>query len=369
VELLKEEKNLKKTPLYETHVDLGAKMVEFGDWLMPVRYESIKKEHKAVRNKAGVFDVSHMGELILEGSDVKDLLQYLMINDLNLLEPSKGQYSCMCYEDGTVIDDMVYYMLNPKKFRMIVNANNIQKDYEWINDHIGDRDVTVKNVSSDRCRLAFQGPKSDEYLNPITDINVEEIQRFYFKNCKINGMPIFMARTGYTGERGVEISFENVYCEDVWNSLIDSGEGVMPAGLGARDTLRLEACYSLYGHEISDEITPIEAGLSWLAKPKEGIAYIGKEVLEKQKKEGTNRIIVGLNLKDRGVIREGYELYKNDEKICYVTSGTFSPTLEETIGLALVKREFSEVGTALKIEIRGKLLNAEVVSTPFYRNI
>jgi aminomethyltransferase len=227
----------------------------------------------------------------------------------------------------------------------------------------------VFNVSSERCRLAFQGPKTDDYLNPITNVNVEEIQRFYFENCEIKGMPIFMARTGYTGERGVEISFENKYCEDVWNALLNSGEGIMPAGLGARDTLRLEACYSLYGHEINDEITPIEAGLSWLAKPKKDIDYIGKEVLEEQKSEGTECIIVGLNLKDRGIIREGFELFKDGNEIGFVTSGTYSPTLEKTIGLALVKREYKDVGTELQIEIRGKMLTAEVVSTPFYRSI
>ncbi|MEJ2279496.1 MAG: glycine cleavage system aminomethyltransferase GcvT [Candidatus Lokiarchaeota archaeon] len=360
---------IKKTPLYETHVDLGAKMVEFGEWLMPVRYESIKKEHNAVRNNAGIFDVSHMGEFILEGSDVKDLLQFLMINDLNLLEPSKGQYSCMCYENGTVVDDMVYYELTPEKFRMIVNANNIEKDYQWIIRHIGERDVKVTNVSKERSRLAFQGPNTDKYLNSIVDIDVKEIQRFYFKNCNLKGMPIFMARTGYTGERGVEISFESKYCEKVWNALLDSGEGVQPAGLGARDTLRLEACYSLYGHEISDKITPIEAGLNWLAKPKEGIDYMGKEVLMKQKDEGTERIIVGLNLNDRGIIRQGYKLYKDDIEIGYVTSGTYSPTLEKTIGLALINNKFSKVGTTLKIQIRDKLLTAEVVSIPFYRSI
>ena len=358
---------LKKTPFYNIHVNLGARMVDFAGFSMPVQYESIIKEHEAVRNKAGVFDVSHMGEFLLEGKDVISFLQYVMINDLKLLEPTKGQYSCMCYENGTVVDDLVYYEEEPERFRMIVNASNVEKDFQWLNEHIGNKDVKITNLSLERCRLAFQGPKSDEYLQPLVDVDLSSINRFYFAHTTLNGAPIFIARTGYTGERGFEISFDNKYAEKIWNDLIKIGAS--PAGLGARDSLRLEATYSLYGHEISDSITPIEAGLFWLVKPKDGIDYLGKETLLKQKSEGTDRIIVGLNLLDRGIIREHYKIFKNGNEIGYVTSGGYSPTLKKTIGLGLVEKQYSEVGTEFEIEIRNKFLRGKIVATPFYRNV
>ena len=358
---------LKKTPFYNIHVNLGARLVDFAGFSMPVQYESIIKEHEAVRNKAGVFDVSHMGEFLLEGKDVISFLQYVMINDLKLLEPTKGQYSCMCYENGTVVDDLVYYEEEPERFRMIVNASNVEKDFQWLNEHIGARDVKITNLSLERCRLAFQGPKSDEYLQPLVDVDLSSINRFYFAHTTLNGAPIFIARTGYTGERGFEISFDNKYAEKIWNDLTKTGAS--PAGLGARDSLRLEATYSLYGHEISDSITPIEAGLFWLVKPKEGIDYIGKETLLKQKSEGTDRIIVGLNLLDRGIIREHYKIFKNGNEIGFVTSGGYSPTLKKTIGLGLVEKQYSEVGTEFEIEIRNKFLRGKIVATPFYRNV
>ena len=358
---------LKRTPFYNFHVNLGARMVDFAGFSMPVQYESIIKEHEAVRNKAGVFDVSHMGEFLLEGKDVISFLQYVMINDLKLLEPTKGQYSCMCYENGSVVDDLVYYEEEPERFRMIVNASNVEKDFQWLNEHIGSKDVKITNLSLERCRLAFQGPKSDEYLQPLVDVDLSSINRFYFAHTTLNGAPIFIARTGYTGERGFEISFDNKYADKIWNDLI--GVGASPIGLGARDSLRLEATYSLYGHEISDSITPIEAGLFWLVKPKEGIDYIGKETLLKQKSEGTDRIIVGLNLLDRGIIREHYKIFKNNNEIGFVTSGGYSPTLKKTIGLGLVEKQYSEVGTEFEIEIRNKFLRGKIVATPFYRNV
>jgi aminomethyltransferase len=364
VDLIQE---LKKTPFYNIHMNLGARLVDFAGFSMPVQYESIIKEHEAVRNKAGVFDVSHMGEFLLEGKDVISLLQYVMINDLKLLEPTKGQYSCMCYENGTVVDDLVYYEEEPERFRMIVNASNVEKDFQWLNEHIGDKDVKITNLSLERCRLAFQGPKSDDYLQPLVDVDLSSINRFYFAHTTLNGAPIFIARTGYTGERGFEISFDNKYAEKIWNDLTKTGAS--PAGLGARDSLRLEATYSLYGHEINDSITPIEAGLFWLVKPKEGIDYIGKETLLKQKSEGTDRIIVGLNLLDRGIIREHYKIFIKGKEIGYVTSGGYSPTLKKTIGLGLVEKQFSEVGTEFEIEIRNKFLRGKIVATPFYRNV
>jgi aminomethyltransferase len=342
-------------------------MVEFSGFLMPVQYYSIIKEHNFVRSNAGIFDISHMGEFLLEGKDVIPFLQYIMINDLKLLEPSKGQYSIMCYENGTVIDDLVYYEETPEKFRMIVNAGNIEKDFIWLNEHISNRDVKIINLSEKRCRVAFQGPNADNLLQKLVNIDLSKLVRFYFSHCELNGVPIFIARTGYTGEKGFEISFDNQYAEKVWEDL--TRLGATPAGLGARDSLRLEACYSLYGHEINDKITPIEAGLSWLAKPKEGVDYIGKSVLLKQKSEGTKRILAGLTLTDKGIMRDNNKVYKDGEEIGYITSGGFSPTLNKSIGLGLISTKFSNIGTKVEIEIRNKMLKGEVVSIPFYRNI
>jgi len=357
----------KKTPLYGAHINLGAKMVDFSGFSMPVQYESIIREHNAVRTNVGIFDISHMGEFLLEGEDIFPFLQYVMINDLNLLEPSKGQYSCMCYENGTVVDDLVYYEETPQRFRMIVNASNIEKDFKWLNTHIRDWDVEITDLSNQRARIAFQGPKVDELLQTIVDTDLSKINRFYFRHCKLNNLPIFIARTGYTGEKGFELSMDNEHALTVWNSLMKLG--ATPAGLGARDSLRLEASYSLYGHEINDKITPIEAGLFWLVKPKEGIEYIGKDVLLKQKSKGTDRILVGLSLIDRGIIRQDYKIYKDRKEIGYVTSGGFSPTLQKTIGLGLIKTEFKEIDTEIQIKIRDKMVKGLVTSIPFFRNV
>lgn len=368
VDLLKEVNRVgKETPFHDIHIKLGARMVNFAGFSMPVQYESIIKEHEIVRSSAGLFDISHMGEFIIEGKDTVPFLQYIMINDLRLLENFKGQYSCMCYENGTVVDDLIYYQENPKLFRMIVNASNVDKDLQWLKEHMGKRDVKITDVSTKRCRLAMQGPNADEYLSPLVDVDLSKINRYCFVHCKINNVPVFLARTGYTGEKGFEISFENDYAKKIWNDLTNAG--AIPAGLGARDSLRLEACYSLYGHEISDSITPIEAGLGWIAKTKENIEYIGKNVLMHQKLEGTERTLVGLNLLDKGIIRKNYKIFKDKDEIGHVTSGGYSPTLKKTIGLALLKTQFSKVDTEVEIEIRTKLLKGKVVPTPFYRNV
>ncbi|MBD3254669.1 MAG: glycine cleavage system aminomethyltransferase GcvT [Candidatus Lokiarchaeota archaeon] len=359
--------DLKETPLCKTHVELGAQMTEFAGWKMPLKYESIISEHKYVRNEAGLFDISHMGEFEIIGSGAFDLLQYLMTNDLQALKPGKSQYSCICYENGTVVDDAIYYMESQEKFRIIVNASNTQKDFDWIQSHAKGFDVRLKDVTLKRSRIAFQGPKSEEYLTLFSETDLSEIGRFFFKHINLKNYPVIIARTGYTGEMGFELSFNNDYTLEIWKMLIDTR--ARPIGLGARDTLRLEACYSLYGHEISDQITPIEAGMPWVVKPKENVDFIGKKALLRQKKEGTERIIVGLTLKEPGIIRANYKIFKSNHQIGYVTSGGYSPTLDKTIGLGLVETVHSQIGTPLKIKIRNKLKEAEVVSTPFYRNI
>jgi aminomethyltransferase len=273
----------------------------------------------------------------------------------------------MCYENGTVVDDEIYYMENENKFRIIVNASNIDQDFRWLNEHTGEFNVKISDISKNRCRLAFQGPNSDKLLDPLVNTELSQLKRFYFTHCNLDQVPLFIARTGYTGESGFEISMDAQYSEIVWNKLLKTGAS--PVGLGARDTLRLEACYSLYGHEISDTITPIEANLGWTVKEKKGIDYIGKQVLLNQKKTGTSRTLVGLNLIDRGILRENYKIFKNGENVGYITSGGYSPTLKKTIGLALVRADLSSISNTLEVKIRDKLLNAIVVSTPFYRNV
>jgi len=362
-----DDQSIKKTPLYDHHIKLGVKMIEFGGWQMPVSYEGIISEHNQVRNDSGVFDISHMGEFLLEGEDVIDLLQYLMVNDLRLIEPLKGQYSCICYEDGTVVDDSIYYEEDSERFRMIINAANREKDFNWIKTHSTNFKVAIKDLTLERSRLAIQGPETNEYLNPLIDIDVSEIDRFHFRFCNFNDIPIFLANTGYTGEKGFELSTEKDYIEEIFGILLDAG--ISPIGLGARDTLRLEACYSLYGHEISENITPVEANIGWVVKEKDDIECIGKEPLLKQKREGTSRILVGLMLIDRGIMRENYNVYKQGEEIGYVTSGGYSPTLDKSIGLALIKTEYNEIDTEVEVEVRNKMKRAKIVPTPFYNNL
>lgn len=358
---------MKTTTLYNTHISLGARMVEFAGYEMPVQYEGIIKEHEFVRNHAGIFDISHMGEVLIKGPDSIRFLQKLMTNDLNLLEPWKGQYSCMCYENGTTVDDAFYYLEPTGNIRMIINASNIEKDIGWMRSHLNGYDVEILDISVLRCRIAFQGPKAEELLNPLVEVELSTLKRFYFTHTNFNDVPLFLAHTGYTGEDGFELSFECKHATEIWNSLLATG--AHPIGLGARDSLRLEACYSLYGHELSDEITPVEAGIGWVVKPKDGIDFIGKKALLLQKERGTSRILVGISLKDRGILREHYKIFKDNKEIGFITSGGYSPTLKKTIGLGLVKSELKEVGTELEVEIRNKLLKAEIVSLPFYRNV
>jgi aminomethyltransferase len=251
----------------------------------------------------------------------------------------------MCYENGTVVDDLFYYEENEELFRVIVNAANIEKDFKWLSSNKGAYNATIQDVTAERSRLAFQGPETDNYLQPLVDIDLSLLKRFYFQYCRLNEIPVFLARTGYTGEKGFELSFDNKYSEDIWNALVDTG--ATPSGLGARDSLRLEASYSLYGHEISDSITPVEAGLGWVVKPKEGIDYIGKEILITQKSAGTKRSLVGLNLIERGILREAFKIFKDGNQIGYVTSGGYSPTLKKTIGLGLVNSEYKEIDTKI----------------------
>ncbi|MHA1520075.1 MAG: glycine cleavage system aminomethyltransferase GcvT [Promethearchaeota archaeon] len=379
----------RKTPLYDMQVKMGGKIVNFEDWMMPVKFEGVIEEHKWTRQHAGIFDISHMTEFMVEGPDTIPLLKTLMTNSVGIGD-FKAQYNHMCYPDGGVVDDLYIYRESAEKVRIIANAQTLEtegKDFNWIKDRIGEFNATITDLSLERTRLAFQGPDTMKLLNPLTKANITEIKRFNWIYTEVippsttdsskESIPIFLSRTGYTGEDdfspalgSFEISCDNKHAEELYKIFLDTG--AKPIGLGARDSLRLECCYALYGNDINAQITTIEAGLGWVVKEKEGIKFIGQEVIMKQKAEGAPRTSVGLNLLDKGILRAGYKIFKDSKEIGYVTSGTFAPTLEKTVGLALISPEFKTIGTEIDVQIRNKLKKAVVVKTPFYsrgRNI
>ena len=361
----------KKIPLHDEHIKLNAKMVPFGGYIMPVQYKlGIIKEHLQVRNSVGLFDISHMGELLITGKDTEKFLQYVMTNDISLLYDGKAQYACMCYDNGTVVDDCFYYKYNSTEYRIIINASNIQKDLDWLNSHISDFDVKISDLSETRGRFAIQGPNSNKTLSSILKDDLSQLKRFHFMGSKIDEYDVFVAFTGYTGENGYEISFNVENSKEILYKILDSGKNydISPIGLGARDTLRLEATYSLYGHELTDKITPIEANIGFSVKDKP-MNFMGKDILLKQKKSGTLKKIVGIELIGRGVIRNGFKVLNSVGKvdIGYITSGGFSPSFKKSIGLALLTIENTKIGTDILIQIRDRQVPAKVVKTPFYK--
>lgn len=332
---------------------------------MPVQYTTIIDEHITTRTKAGLFDICHMGEFIVKGPDSKPFIQELIVGNLNKIFPGKAMYSSMCNENGTCIDDLIVFQLKENEFMLVVNACNTEKDFNWLNKNSDNLNVEIKNISEKTGKIDLQGPLAEKILKKI--INVNFPKRFHFINANIEGISTLLSRTGYTAEDGFELYIPIKETEKMWNKLLEAGkdEGLKPIGLGARDTLRIEACYSLYGHEMSEKITPIEAGLAWTVKLEKD--FIGKKVLEKQKKQGTEKILVPFEMLDRAVPRQNYEIFSNDKKIGYVTSGTYSPTFKKPLGMALIKTEFSNIGNRIKIKIRGKFYNAVIVKKPFYK--
>lgn len=359
---------LKKTPLYEVYKD-GAKMVDFGGWEMPVQFSGIKQEHEAVRTKAGLFDVSHMGEIMLSGQGALELIQKLTTNDASKLKTGATQYTIMCNEDGGTIDDLLVYRTGEQTYLLVVNASNIDKDFAWIKQHASGQ-VSVENISDQTALLALQGPLAEQVLQRLTTTDLSEISFFKFQQeVEIAGVKgCLVSRTGYTGEDGFEIYFSAEDGPKLWKAILEEGkpEGVLPCGLGARDTLRFEAKLPLYGQELSETITPIEAGLGFAVKPDKG-EFIGREVLALQKKEGAPRKLVGLEMIDRGIPRTHYPVYRGEEKIGEVTTGTQSPTLKKNIGLALIQTEYAQIGEEVEVEIRRKKLKAKIIKTPFYK--
>jgi aminomethyltransferase len=361
---------LNRTPFYDIHKKAGAKLIDFGGWEMPVQYAGIKQEHHAVRNGVGVFDVSHMGEFFIYGPEALDLIQQITINDASKLKPGKAQYSAMCYEDGGIVDDLLVYMLTDELYMLVVNASNIEKDYEWIKQH-SHFDAQLKNQSERMCLLAVQGPDAIETLQKLTDTDLSAIKFYTFEEVSFADYEnIILSATGYTGEKGFEIYFdtEDAAPEQIWKSIMEAGEefDIQPCGLGARDTLRLEMGYALYGNDITKETNPLEARMGWLTKlDKEG--FIGKEALQQVKAEGIERKLMGLMINDRKAIpRAGYPIV--DEKgreIGQITSGTRSITLDKNIAMGYVPVEKAEEGTKVHIQVRNRTTEAEVVKPPF----
>ncbi|MRH43145.1 glycine cleavage system aminomethyltransferase GcvT [Aquibacillus halophilus] len=362
---------LKRTPLYPEYKKLGAKTIDFGGWDMPVQFSSIKQEHYATREYLGLFDVSHMGEILVQGEASESFLQSVLTNDIAKLTPKKAQYTMMCYENGGTVDDLIVYMLEENKYLLVVNASNIEKDFEWLLKH-QINGVSITNCSEDFVQLAIQGPKAEQVLQTISNIDLSQIKFFGFESpVRFDGIDAnaIVARTGYTGEDGFEVYVPSEVGRQLWTSLISAGEeaGIQPVGLGARDTLRFEATLALYGQELSESISPIEAGLGFAVKTEKDSDFIGKNVLKQQKENGTERKLVGIEMIDKGIPRSGYEVFLGEEQVGFVTTGTQSPTLEKNIGLALIRTEAAKLGTKLYVQVRKRRLKAEVVSTPFYK--
>lgn len=357
----------KRIPLHHVHEELGAKMMPFAGFEMPVRYSSDKEEHLCVRERVGVFDVSHMGEFMLEGPKALDLIQKVTSNDASKIVDGQAQYTCMPNETGGIVDDLLVYRFHQEKYMLVVNASNIEKDWQWIAQR-NNEGVRMTDVSDDTVLLAVQGPTATEILQKLTDINLEEVGFYRFTEGKLAGQDMIISGTGYTGESGFELYIPKAGAEQVWNQIFEAGEpyGIKPIGLGARDTLRLEMALCLYGNDITDETSPLEAGLGWITKFTK--AFTHAENLKKQKEEGVTRKLVGFEMLDRGVPRNGYELLNEDgEVIGHVTSGTMSPSLEKGIGMGYVQKAYASPGTGIKVKVRKKELRAQVVKRPFLK--
>ena len=361
---------MKNTAFTQKHIALGAKMAEFAGYNMPISYSGINDEHQTVRRNAGVFDVSHMGEFILKGENALDLIQRVTTNDASKLTAGKAQYSCMPNEEGGIVDDLLVYCIEENKVYMIVvNASNIEKDWNWMQKH-NDKGVEMHNISDDTCLLAVQGPNATKILQSLTDMDILNLKYYTFTKGKFDGVDnVVVSATGYTGAGGVEIYFENKngVAEKIWDSIFKAGEaqGIKPIGLAARDTLRLEMGFCLYGNDIDDTTSPLEAGLGWITKlGKE--KFTSKEIFQKQKEEGIKRKLVGFEMIDKGIPRHHYEICDKDgKKVGYVTSGTQSPSLGKAIGMGYVDMAYSAIDSAIYIKVRDKQLQAKVVKMPF----
>jgi aminomethyltransferase len=362
--------NLKKTPLNEVHKALGGKMVDFGGWEMPVQYKAgVIEEHMATRTRVGLFDVSHMGEIWVEGRDAIPFVNRITTNDVTKLVDGQAHYSALTNEDGGVVDDLLVYRFNDEKLLLVVNAGTTEKDWDWITSHKGeDDDIALTNASDSYCQIAIQGPKALRILQRLTETNLDEIKYYHFTIGHVDGIESIISRTGYTGEDGFEVYAPADDAVQLWNKMLETGEeeDILPCGLAARNTLRLEAGMSLYGHELGDDISTLEANLGWITKLQKG-DFIGRDKIADLKEKGIKRKLVGFEMKEPGIARDGFDVYIGEEKVGIVTSGSPAPFLKKNIGYAFVPPEFANAGQEIRIDVRGKRLAAEVVPTPFYK--
>jgi aminomethyltransferase len=361
---------LKKTPLHARHRALGARMVEFGGWDMPVEYSGIVAEHQAVRTRAGLFDVSHMGEIEIAGADALKAVQHITSNDASRLSNGQIQYSALTTPEGTFVDDVLTYKLADDHFMLVVNASNIVKDFHWIAGHVKDvgGDAAAVNTSSRYGLLALQGPAAKDVLQTLTGVDLSAIKYYWFATGEVAGVRVTISRTGYTGEDGFEVFVPPSAAERVWDAILQAGQsaGVVPAGLGARDTLRLEAAMRLYGNDMDDTTTVVEADLNWIVGWKKA-SFIGSDVLKRQKAEGVPRKLAGFEMLERAIGRHGYDVYVDGLKAGVVTSGTQTPYLKKAIGMAYLPAARTDPGTEFEIDIRGRRAKAAVVPMPFYK--
>jgi aminomethyltransferase len=360
---------LRKTPLNAVHRELGAKMVPFGGWDMPVEYSGLIAEHLAVRKAAGLFDVSHMGEFEVTGPGALAFLQRVTCNNVAKLLDGQAQYSALPMPNGAPVDDVIVSRKGPQRFMLVVNASNLEKDFRWLQQQ-EPRECELVNHSDEIALLALQGPRAQEILQPLTPLDLPAIRYYHFAEGTVDGRPATVSRTGYTGEDGFEVAVPNADAEPLWRRLMEVGrdKGLLPAGLGARDTLRLEAKMCLYGNDMDETTTLIEAGLGWIVSLDPGKGdFLGRGVLEQQKQAGPARKLVGFEVTGRGIARHGYPVYLHEEAVGAVTSGTYAPFLQRNIGLCYLPAAKSAVGTDFDVEIRGRRVAARVVPTPFYK--
>jgi aminomethyltransferase len=359
---------MKRTRFNELHKKLGAKMVEFVGWEMPIEYKGIIEEHMAVRTRAGLFDVSHMGEVLVTGNDALAYVQWLTPNDAARLLPGQVQYTALMTPESTFVDDMLVYCIDTQTYFLVVNAANVDKDFAWIAGHAKGFEVRVENLSDAYSQVALQGPLAEKILQPLTDVNLGAMKSFWWGQGKVAGVDCLVSRTGYTGEDGFEVYSTDPNPGAVWTSIVEKGTplGLLPIGLGARDTLRLESKLMLYGNDISDQTTVLEADLRWIVKLQKG-DFLGKPVIERQLAEGLKRKLVGFELIDKGIARPHYPAFVDGRKVSEVCSGTFSPFLKKAIGLVYLPIEATAGGTEFEVGIRDKMTKARVIPTPFYK--
>ncbi len=367
------DENLKKTPLNAAHRALGGRMVDFGGWDMPVQYPAgVIAEHMATRTGAGLFDVSHMGEIWVDGRGAIEFVNRLTTNDVRNLVDGQAHYSAMTNEIGGVVDDLLVYRFGEERLLLVVNAGTTEKDWEWITSHkLADDDLDLTNASGEFCQIAVQGPNAIAIVQKLTETDLSAIKYYHFTEGWVDGVESIISRTGYTGEDGFEVYAGPEKAEQLWNKFLEIGNygkdgGILPCGLAARNTLRLESAMSLYGHELGDDISPLEAGLGWITKLGKG-PFTGSDKIAHLKESGLTRKIAGFEMTEPGIARDGFEIFDGDARIGYVTSGSPAPYLKKNIGLAFLPPQFANIGQEIKIDIRGRLVGAKIVPTPFYK--